>query len=700
MDIPSSARTGRVRRMLRSIVWRSYAMGLLVSVAAGSAYMVFGPKSTQAQSSAQTATTTAQTRSIVTTVKGVGTVTFSSQQKLSFNQRGTVTKVNVKEGDMVKKGQIIAQLDDASVQASLRQAQLAIQASNLQLAQLVGDKPKTLADAQNAIAQQQRQLEEARDTLTVTAQQQPTTIAQAQRDVESKKTALAQAQLDLEQAKTNQVKTQADLQASNDTAIQNAALEPQAILTSAEKLLDSFYGILTQGTSARPAAGNYDLEISHYLYNDPNAAQQAKNSYLDAVNAAAAMHAQYGSSLAGERDPQKIRDALATAQALAGSVQKLGENTYAMMQGATTDTTRFSVAALQSARDSVNGNRASAQALVKEAQTAQTNIVDALNPAIDTTALTIAQKQNAVQAAQNALLQAQDSLQTLQAKTPADQKTQQDSVANLQENLQSKQLALNSTQKSTDISIQLKVNAIAQQKAGLTQAQKSLDDYRIVAPFDGVIRHIDYKVGDNLADTGNTEYVELENPGFIIVTIPLDQVDVVKVKKDLAATVTFDAVPGRTFDASIDNVDPIAVQQSGVVSYNVNVKLPNPADLNILSGMTATVQIETARKDNVLAVPNLALHSQAARKTVQLPDGTSVPVQTGVTDGQYTEITSGLQAGQSIVTVNVSRTAASAAGGANAAQQLLRGGGGGFGAAGGGFGAGGAGGAVRTRATN
>src|SRR5207253_1940214 len=96
----------------------------------------------------------------------------------------------------------------------------------------------------------------------------------------------------------------------------------------------------------------------------------------------------------------------------------------------------------------------------------------------------------------------------------------------------------------------------------------------------------------------------------------------------------------------------------------------------------------------VVAVPNLALQRTAGSTTVKLATGESVDVETGVTDGRNTEIISGLQEGQSIVSMNVTITPTAA--NANGAQQLLRAGGLGGGGAGGGFGGGAGGGRAVT----
>jgi HlyD family secretion protein len=308
--------------------------------------------------------------------------------------------------------------------------------------------------------------------------------------------------------------------------------------------------------------------------------------------------------------------------------------------------------------------------------------------------VTLQTKRNAVTTAQNALTQAQDSLTLLQTQNPADLQKLADTIEQMKASLASKQAALHSTTTSTDVNIKLKQNDVAQKATSVQKAAKVLQDYQLAAPFDGLVTHLDYKKGDNLLDTGDTESVTIQNPDFIIVTIPLDQVDIVRVHKDLTANIVFDALPGQTFQGTIDSIDSTPIESSGVVSYNVSIKLPAPKDLTILSGMTATVTVETARKENVLVVPNLALRTQGSRITVQNAAGQNIPVTTGATDGQFTEILSGVQEGDSVVSVNVTATAANGAN-ANAAQQFFRlGGGGGFG----GPGAGGNGGGTRIRA--
>ncbi|MDD5054828.1 MAG: HlyD family efflux transporter periplasmic adaptor subunit [Candidatus Peribacteraceae bacterium] len=637
MDTPSTITVspapvtwmGRIKSFIRTISLWNFSAGLATSLILGGGYLYYAGSASGTEATVNFSMV--ERRSIVTAVKAVGKVTFASAQEMRFNIKGTVTKVNVRQGDTVKKGDVIAELDKTSVMADLRQAELAIGASNLQLQQLRSSKEKSVQDAQS--------------TLDVQKPKLPSGLAAAERAVAEKQTALDQATLDLKKQK--------------DTELQSLAGTTQDILVGSEKLLDSTYSVVTRNTGSRPllTQNTPTLTIDHLLYNDMNAANAVEFAYLKAVAIAQQMRKQYG-SLGTQRDPAILLRALSDAHALALATSDLSEKTYTMLQGATTDVHNFSAGDLNTLRNTVNTNRGTATDLIAQADTAQANL-QALSAGNGIPSITLKQKQDAVTTAQNALKLAQENLAVVETQTPGD--------------LTSAEQALRDTQSSTDINILLKQNSISQGLTALQKSRKTLDDYRLVAPFDGVIRHIDYKVGDNLLDTGDTEYLTIENPTTVVVTIPLDQVDVIKVRVGLPATVIFDAVPGQTFQGTISEIDPTPITTSGVVSYNVEVSLPSPEGLTILSGMTTTVTVETSRKDNVLAIPSLAIRYVGGRATAQKPDGTTVSVSTGITDGRYTEIVTGLEEGDTVTSVNLANTGTSSS--ANP-QQLFRLGGG------------------------
>jgi len=92
-------------------------------------------------------------------VTGSGAVAAARTVALPFQQSGTITAVNVKIGDQVKAGQVLAKIDDADLQLQLQQAQ-----ANLDRLK-VGPQPSDLAIAQAQVASAQAALDLAHLTL-------------------------------------------------------------------------------------------------------------------------------------------------------------------------------------------------------------------------------------------------------------------------------------------------------------------------------------------------------------------------------------------------------------------------------------------------------------------------------------------------------------------------------------------------------
>ncbi len=638
---------------VRNISRGNFLLGFGLTLLLGGGYMAFASDSSDTTTTASVAQ--AEVRTITSSVKAVGKVTFSSEQEMRFNQRGTVAKVNVKEGDLVKKGQVIAELDTASVLADIRQAALSVSASALQLQQLQADRDADIIDAQNTLRNTERQYNDAANSLSVTKEKLPSDIKGAENDVIERKSAVVNAQAELDKAKV--------------TELQSLATTAQSVLTQSEDLLDTLYGVLVNDASARPLVGSTKtIEIYHRLYNDQSQKNATERSYYAAAAAIEMMRANYGGSISALKDTARILSALKEAGTIAGNVRDLADHTYRLLQGATDDAHTLTVSDINSMKSTAVSARTSATTLGADAETAAASLTGGKN----LTSITLQQKEDALASAKNSLRQAEDNLKILQTQTPGDMQKQQDALLKAQEDLISEQAALNSTTKSIEVNIKLKQNDVAQRATSLQKTQKTLEDYKLIAPFDGVVSRLDYKVGDNLLDTGDDKYVVLQNKDFIVVTIPLDQVDIVRIKRDMPATIVFDALPGQRFDGFIDEIDSTPVESSGVVSYNVLVKLPTPKDLTILSGMTATVEVQTAKKENVLAVPNLALARTGGSTTVTLATGETVPVVTGATDGRYTEIVSGLEQGDSVVSLNVSGTTGTTGATGASQNQLLR----------------------------
>ena len=178
---------------------------------------------------------------------------------------------------------------------------------------------------------------------------------------------------------------------------------------------------------------------------------------------------------------------------------------------------------------------------------------------------------------------------------------------------------------------------------------------------------------------------------YQIATISLNEVDAASVKVGQKATMTFDAASDLTLTGHVSAVDTIGTVSSGVVSYGVTIAFDSQDD-RIKPGMSTTAAIVTNIKQDVLLVPNAAIKSNAAGNYVSVPtvlvagatsgsseNGVTVKQQTvtvGLSDDSNTEVSAGLNEGDTVVTKTATQAASNASQSSSALSRLLGGGGG------------------------
>jgi HlyD family secretion protein len=193
--------------------------------------------------------------------------------------------------------------------------------------------------------------------------------------------------------------------------------------------------------------------------------------------------------------------------------------------------------------------------------------------------------------------------------------------------------------------------------AGLSsgQALEALANLRLaktvaVAPFDGMVTTKSFQAGE-LATAGQV-VVTVESTDTMEVVADVPESDITKLKQDQDAVFTLDAfADGREVRARIVSIAPAAKVLEGVPTYEVLLSLDRQDDLR--PGMTANVTVQTARKENVIAIPRRAIVRTGGVSKVKVVDGdaeSEKQVKVGVlgTDG-FMEIVSGLNEGEVIV---------------------------------------------------
>ncbi|HXT74542.1 MAG TPA: efflux RND transporter periplasmic adaptor subunit [Candidatus Angelobacter sp.] len=244
-----------------------------------------------------------------------------------------------------------------------------------------------------------------------------------------------------------------------------------------------------------------------------------------------------------------------------------------------------------------------------------------------------------------------------------------------------------------------------QSAATLIHQRDVLNKTTYEAPISGIVTYVPVKVGENVVpgiqNAEGSFLLTLSDMAVVNAEVMVDETDIPNVKVGQSADVTIDAYPGQIFKGHVADVGEEAIlrtsglattQQTSANSqeardFKVHVRLDNPPK-QTRPGLSCTAKIQTAHRADVLTIPIQALamrsHEElkadeeknnkesgvtlAAAKPATNPDGTPanddvqgvfvvrsgkavfVPVQTGITGITDIEVTSGLKAGDVIVT--------------------------------------------------
>jgi HlyD family secretion protein len=145
-------------------------------------------------------------------------------------------------------------------------------------------------------------------------------------------------------------------------------------------------------------------------------------------------------------------------------------------------------------------------------------------------------------------------------------------------------------------------------QAALANAQVDLSRCTIFAPVDGVVISRNVDVGQTVAASFNTPTLFLIANDLTKMQIDalVSEADIGGVQIGQNVNFTVDAFPYRTFNGKVSQVRFGALTNQNVVTYDCVITVNN-SDLKLLPGMTASISIIIAEKDDVLKVPNAAL---------------------------------------------------------------------------------------------
>ena len=216
-----------------------------------------------------------------------------------------------------------------------------------------------------------------------------------------------------------------------------------------------------------------------------------------------------------------------------------------------------------------------------------------------------------------------------------------------------------------------------------------LDDYTITSPIQGTIVDKNYNAGETTE--ANEVLCTIYDLSYLTMTLSVDELDISDIEVGQTVTIVADAVEDQTYEGVVTKVSVAGTSSGSATTYPVTIRIDETDGL--LPGMSVDATIELGSAEDVLAIPASALNrgdtvlvtadSPSAANAVTgqteetteapassaAPEGegeeqqyVSVPVTTGITDGDYIEITSGLQEGDVVAYIPTSSSSDSGLG--------------------------------------
>jgi HlyD family secretion protein len=461
---------------------------IVLVIVLGGGYMVYAKEAKDATTT-QYVLAAAANEPIETTVTASGEVSANHQLDLSPKASGEVTGVYVKAGDSVKAGQLLVSIDDTDAEKTLRDAQLSLQSAQISYTQ-------SITSAQN---------------------------------------------------------TSVNNQTSLSTATGNGFDTAASVETDIATILPGIDTILNGSSDVPKHGGSFS------------------NAYVDIIDSEAP-------------NAETLRD---QARASLDTAQASYQQTTTLYQAANRASSASDITALL---QSMQQTAAKTNQAVKDAN-AFLNLVN------DTVT------QHDLLTVPPSLSSQMTSLSSYTSKANSDTSSVASaisSISNAQQDVASDQQSISG---GTPLAIQSAQLSLAKAKQAVSDAQSDLADYVVRAPFDGTVAQVDVQKFDQASGKVLTLITTQQ-----YADISLNETDISKVRAGQKATLTFDAIDGLTINGTVAEVDQIGTVSSGVSTYTVKIGF-DTQDARVLPGMTVNATIITASKASALVVPSSAVKS-------------------------------------------------------------------------------------------
>ena len=182
-----------------------------------------------------------------------------------------------------------------------------------------------------------------------------------------------------------------------------------------------------------------------------------------------------------------------------------------------------------------------------------------------------------------------------------------------------------------------------------------LERTMLTAPFAGIVARVTGEIGEVTTPSPpgipTPPAVDLIDDTCLYVSAPMDEVDAPRLKAGQPARITLDALPGQIFSGKVRRIAPYVTEvEKQARTVDVEVDFDTPPKQILLVGYSADVEAIIERRDDVLRVPTQAIQQDGTVLVLGKDDKLETrSLKTGLANWAFTEITSGLNAGDRVL---------------------------------------------------
>lgn len=198
-----------------------------------------------------------------------------------------------------------------------------------------------------------------------------------------------------------------------------------------------------------------------------------------------------------------------------------------------------------------------------------------------------------------------------------------------------------------------------------SMAADSLDDYNITSQITGRVIEKNFKAGDKVEGMNSGSLAVIYDMSYLKLELAVDELDIGKVAVGQSVSITADALEGQTFTGVVDKVSINGTTSGGATSYPVTIVIENYGELKPGMNVSATIQgdqipnalcipVDAVNRGNTVTVPGPGAMNADNTAVADISKLETREVTLGKSDGDYIEVTGGLEEGDTVLIANQS----------------------------------------------